>query len=95
MGRVATSRRRTSKNKCYKKQHDTKRRRRDIDQIQDDIVKVVANGKSNIEFQLDEDLPGLGQHYCLTCARHFSNDITLKSHMQTKAHKRRFHLESI
>jgi hypothetical protein len=56
MGRVKTSRRRTSKNKQFKKSHDVKRRTRDIDQVQDD----VAAAKMGIipSFELDEDLPG-------------------------------------
>ena len=53
MGRVRTSRRRTSKNKAYKKSHDVKRRTRDIDQIQDDIASNKA-----IHFEVDDDLPG-------------------------------------
>jgi len=38
MGRQRTSRRRTSKNKQYKKAADTKNRSRDIDQIQGKIT---------------------------------------------------------
>ena len=53
MGRVRTSRRKTSKNKSYKKSHDVKRRTRDIDQIQDDI----ASNKP-VNFEIDDDLPG-------------------------------------
>jgi bud site selection protein 20 len=38
---------------------------------------------------LDEELPGLGQHYCMSCARHFVNPGALEEHNKTKAHKRR------
>lgn len=93
MGRVRTSRRRTSKNKQYKKQHDTKRRRRDVDQIQDDLKKEVDTGKT-VEFEYDEDLPGGGQFYCIHCARHFADQLTLNAHKRTKDHKRRCDLIS-
>lgn len=86
MGRVNHSS--CTKNKQYKKRHDTKRRRRDVDQIQDDITKVENGHK--IEFPLDDDLPGLGQFYCLECARHFVDDFTLKKHINSKLHKRRY-----
>ena len=88
MGRVSHSRRRTSKNKEYKKAVDTKRRPRDVDQIQDDMVKEQEKG-AKLEFEIDEDLPGLGQHYCTTCARHFSDQATLEVHEKSKFHKRR------
>ena len=88
MGRVRNSRARTSKNKAYKKSHDTKRRRRDIDQVQDDLsLEAEKNMKLVIEF--DEDLPGGGKFYCTPCARHFASEIHLKDHETTKDHKRR------
>ena len=76
MGRVNVSRRRTSKNKQYKKSHKTDNNSRYIDQVQDDLKKEASSGKK-LEFELDEDLPGLGQHYCTPCARHFCDDKTL------------------
>ncbi len=91
MGRVRNSRRRTSKNKEYKKHHDTKRRRRDIDQIQDDVAKE-KDLNAKIEFEIDEDLPGLGQCYCTPCGRHFHDEATLTAHQETKLHKRRLQL---
>jgi hypothetical protein len=57
MGRCRVSRRKTSKTKCYKKALDTKRRPRDIDQIQDDINREKNEGKS-MTFEIDDDLPG-------------------------------------
>jgi hypothetical protein len=33
--------------------------------------------------------PGLGQHYCVECAKHFESDEALKSHWKSKVHKRR------
>ncbi|EEB06238.1 zinc finger protein [Schizosaccharomyces japonicus yFS275] len=58
---------------------------RDLDQIQDDL-------KEPEKFQslpLDPDLPGLGQHYCIECARHFESDHSLREHRRSKIHKRR------
>ena len=88
MGRVRNSRRRTSKNKEYKKHHATRSRHRDIDQIQDDLVKEKELGEK-IEFEIDEDLPGLGQCYCTPCGRHFHDEATLIAHEATKLHRRR------
>jgi hypothetical protein len=88
MGRVKNSRRRTSKNKQFKKSVDTKRRPRDVDQIQDDIKKA-EEAEKKMEFEFDEDLPGMGQHYCTECARHFSDEGTLEIHTKSKDHKRR------
>lgn len=88
MGRVRNSRRRTRKNKEYKKGVDTKNRPRDVDQIQDDIRKEQETEKK-MEWEIDEDLPGLGQHYCTECGRHFGDDATLEIHKQSKFHKRR------
>jgi len=38
---------------------------------------------------LDVDKPGLGQHYCVECARWFESDAALKVHWRGKLHKRR------
>ena len=88
MGRYRNARTRTTKNKEGKKHHDTKRRRRDIDQIQDELEKAAETGVAKT-FEPDDDLPGMGQHYCPECARHFDNALTLKVHKTTKVHKRR------
>jgi hypothetical protein len=88
MGRVRNNRQRTSKNKQFKKSHDTKRRARDIDQIQDELRKVQETGV-DLKFEPDEDLPGMGQFYCSQCARHFGNQVALAAHLITKVHKRR------
>lgn len=69
-------------------QLDTKRRPRDIDQIQDDLAREKSLGKQ-IEVEPDEDLPGLGQFYCTPCARYFADEKTLATHQTSKLHKRR------
>ncbi|KAJ1399191.1 hypothetical protein B484DRAFT_406396 [Ochromonadaceae sp. CCMP2298] len=88
MGRVANNRRRTSKNKQFKKGHDTKRRPKDVDQIQDELKKEEER-EEKMTFVPDEDLPGLGQHYCTPCGRHFADEVTLLKHEKCKLHKRR------
>jgi hypothetical protein len=55
MGRVNHSK--TNKKKCYKKALDVKRRPRDVDQVQDDLIKEKAENKPML-FELDDDLPG-------------------------------------
>ena len=87
MGRVPGSKNNTKKNKQFKKASKTWCRARDIDQIQDDLEKEKAGRKMG--FEIDDDLPGLGQFYCVHCARHFADLITLERHRDTKAHKRR------
>lgn len=88
MGRVRNNRARTSKKKEYKKGHDVKNRRRDVDQIQDDLEKETTTG-SKMSFEIDDDLPGRGQFYCVICARHFADQATLTSHEASRDHKRR------
>jgi bud site selection protein 20 len=88
MGRVAHSRRGGASKKKYNKSHKTDNRARDIDQVQDDLIKEVNECKKK-EFEYDEDLPGAGQHYCTPCARHFGDDDKLQQHIKSKVHKRR------
>ncbi|KAJ6300063.1 hypothetical protein OIU85_000766 [Salix viminalis] len=38
---------------------------------------------------LDEDLPGMGQYYCLHCDRYFANVSVRDEHFKTKRHKKR------
>ncbi|KAE8882018.1 hypothetical protein PF005_g7535 [Phytophthora fragariae] len=77
-----------AKKKQYKRGHATKNRSRDIDQIQDDLRVEKLTGK-NMNFEEDEDLPGLGQFYCTPCGRHFIDEKTRDVHLKTKVHKRR------
>lgn len=37
----------------------------------------------------DENLPGLGQYYCIHCAKYFLDNNALKGHLRGKVHKRR------
>ena len=57
MRRQRTSRRKTSKTKEYKRSFKTANRRKDVDEVQDDIAQEQAQGHKT-EFELDDDLPG-------------------------------------
>ena len=61
---------------------------RDLDQVWDDMQKPEETMKKRTE-KLDEDLPGLGQFYCLPCAKYFQNMTGLETHRKQKTHKRR------
>jgi len=52
--------------KDIKKKYRTKRRTKDLDQIHEDLRPENADRLRNQD--IDHDLPGSGQHYCLTCA---------------------------
>ena len=39
---------------------------------------------------MDDEKPGLGQHYCVTCARYFISQSAQEIHNKTKEHKKRF-----
>eukprot|EP00933_Yihiella_yeosuensis_P082517 TRINITY_DN96424_c0_g1_i1.p1 TRINITY_DN96424_c0_g1~~TRINITY_DN96424_c0_g1_i1.p1 ORF type:complete len:112 (-),score=31.91 TRINITY_DN96424_c0_g1_i1:50-385(-) len=64
-----------------------KRRSKDIDQVHDDlkVPQKFAPG----ELPMDEDLPGMGQYYCICCTRYFATKEVLKQHEKSKLHKRR------
>ena len=38
---------------------------------------------------IDEHRPGLGQHYCIACARYFITETAKKEHEAKKEHKKR------
>eukprot|EP00474_Spongospora_subterranea_P008765 CRZ09223.1 hypothetical protein [Spongospora subterranea] len=76
----------TTKNKEYKKARRTRRRAKDVDQIQDE-VKLHSVGK--LKCVIDPDLPAMGQIQCLPCARYFISHEVLSNHVRTKDHKKR------
>ncbi|CAL9686535.1 unnamed protein product [Knipowitschia caucasica] len=65
----------------------TKRRTKDLDQIHNDMKPEVAAKMLNQE--VDYDVTGNAQHYCLHCARYFVDLRSMKEHFKTKIHKRR------
>lgn len=70
------------------KRYKTKRRTRDLDLIYQDL----SNKESIIRLKnqdIDETKPGLGQYYCIECAKYFENQESLDRHSRGKVHKRR------
>ncbi|KAF2883921.1 hypothetical protein ILUMI_22261 [Ignelater luminosus] len=70
-----------------KKKWRTKRRTKDLDQIDEDLQPQNADKLLNQAPDLDK--PGGAQFYCIHCARYFVNDQALQDHFRTKVHKRR------
>ncbi|SZF01237.1 unnamed protein product [Blumeria hordei] len=66
----------------------TRRRLRDLDQISEDI-RSPKHLQQYINTKVAEDLPGLGQFYCIECAKWFADDHALISHKRGSTHKRR------
>ncbi|XP_077225956.1 zinc finger (C2H2 type) family protein [Tasmannia lanceolata] len=48
----------------------------------------TADGETK-SLPLDEDLPGMGQFYCLHCDRYFANVSVRDDHFRSKKHKKR------
>ncbi|XP_022079264.1 zinc finger protein 593-like [Acanthaster planci] len=69
------------------KKYRTRRKTKDLDQIHEDMKPEAS--KQLLNQDIDHDKPGMGQHYCLHCARHFISLHALKEHFRTKLHKRR------
>ena len=70
------------------KRYKTKRRTKDLDLIYDDLSSQDKIQKL-LNQPLDETKPGLGQHYCIHCAKYCETAIALKTHLRGKVHKRR------
>lgn len=72
-----------------KKGWRTKRRTKDLDQVDEDLQP--KNQQKILDAGIDADKPGLGQFYCIHCAKHFIDDKAFKDHAKSKPHKRRLH----
>ncbi|MBN3301942.1 zinc finger protein 593 [Amia ocellicauda] len=77
----------SDKKKNIAKQWKTKRRTKDLDQIHNDMK--AGNMEKLLHQEVDHDVTGSAQNYCLHCARYFVDLKTLKDHFKTKIHKRR------
>lgn len=66
----------------------TRRKTRDLDQISEDL-KSPKHLKQFQQLKAAEDLPALGQHYCIECAKYFESENSINSHLKGKPHKRR------
>lgn len=47
------------------------------------------NAEKLLNQEVDLDVPGAAQNYCLHCARYFIDEQALSEHFKTKVHKRR------
>ncbi|PFH35152.1 putative bud site selection protein [Besnoitia besnoiti] len=83
MGRRQKAKTNAGNRKLKRGERDLKRRGKDIDQVHADLKK------GSVELPVDEDLPGKGQFYCISCARYFISESALEIHTRTKTHKRR------
>lgn len=70
------------------KRYKTKRRTKDLDLIFDELSSKEKINQL-LHQPLDETKPGLGQHYCIHCAKYFETPSALKTHLKGKVHKRR------
>lgn len=62
---------------------------RGVDQVHEDIANP-RHLEQYLETKAAEDLPGLGRHYCLECAKWFDTEYNLVDHRKGKPHKRRY-----
>ncbi|KAJ2781896.1 hypothetical protein H4R18_002602 [Coemansia javaensis] len=74
-------------NKELHHRYKTKRRTKDLDQVQEDLRP--GNRERLLAMPVDEDLPGLGQHYCIECAAHYIDKTALARHRRGREHRRR------
>ncbi len=90
MGTGKTKRKHGSgcKVKKYKKKTWLCNRARDIDQIQDEMLKSKETGNP-ITFEYDDELPGGGQFYCVETGKHFTDAKALADHKKSRYYKRR------
>ncbi|GAV69622.1 zf-C2H2_jaz domain-containing protein [Cephalotus follicularis] len=64
----------------------TKFLRKCDDAVYDELQKPDAEKKA---LPLEEDLPAMGQYYCLHCDRYFASLTVRDGHFKTKRHKKR------
>lgn len=70
------------------RRYKTKRRTRDLDLVYNDLLSKESISKLKNQ-PLDETKPGMGQYYCIECAKYFERQTTLDIHRRGKVHKRR------
>ncbi|GAB2226990.1 hypothetical protein Droror1_Dr00008789 [Drosera rotundifolia] len=77
--------------------HKTKRRSKFLikgdDAVYAELKKTSSDdgggGVGERVLPVDEDLPGLGQFYCLHCDRYFASAVVRDEHFKSKRHKKR------
>ena len=81
------------KNKTIYRNKTKRGYKRDLDQIvYEDLLPEMTT--QLLHQPMQEDKPGLGQHYCVTCARYFISEPAIQVHYKTKEHKKRFKIVS-
>lgn len=70
------------------KRYKTKRRTRDLDLIYNDLSSKESIMRLKNQ-PLDENKAGLGQYYCIECAKYYETQEALDRHTKGKVHKRR------
>ncbi|KAF8799992.1 hypothetical protein BYT27DRAFT_7200732 [Phlegmacium glaucopus] len=87
MGRLRRSRVHNARRDVHRASR-TRVRTRDLDLIQ--LIDLDPKNRAALESQpIDYEKPGLGQHYCVECAKYYETDAALQSHWRSKIHKRR------
>mmetsp|Transcript_23797 Transcript_23797/g.26974 ORF Transcript_23797/g.26974 Transcript_23797/m.26974 type:complete len:145 (-) Transcript_23797:265-699(-) len=87
MGTIQARKKNRAKNKSHNRGVKTKNYKRDHDQI---VGDMEPGNREKLENQpISEDLPGMGQFYCVSCARYFINQKAIQHHNDTKSHKRK------
>ncbi|VDD94453.1 unnamed protein product [Enterobius vermicularis] len=64
-----------------------KRRGKDLDEIHEDLRPEKVAKLMNQE--IDLDLPGNGQFYCIECSRYFIDEGAVNKHKSSKGHRQR------
>merc|ERR1712236_189193 len=64
-------------------------RTKDLDQIDVDLDENTVGGL--LQQNIDYEKAGLGQFYCVHCAKDFIDTHAFKDHIKSKPHKRRLH----
>ncbi|MQL78764.1 hypothetical protein Taro_011188, partial [Colocasia esculenta] len=61
------------------------------DAVYEELMKLAnSEGGEAKPLPLDEDLPGMGQFYCLHCDRYFASAEVRDDHFKSKLHKKRY-----
>jgi bud site selection protein 20 len=72
-----------------KSKKKTRRYTRDVDQIHADLRDQRHLDRYK-ETKAPEDLPALGEFYCIECAKWFDGETNFEGHKKGKPHKRRY-----
>ncbi|THD19592.1 Bud site selection protein 20 [Fasciola hepatica] len=69
--------------------YKVKNRSRDIDQVWEDVKEENVDRRLAEATEINEDLPGMGKYFCVSCSKYFVDQLTLDVHRSSKPHKRR------